>query len=186
LPLLVLHHAPLLVQPCLRDGAEQVAHPVRLEEQREVEGVGRDVLEVVGPVVVGRPVDVRHAHLLQRAEVLIVVVLAPVEHQMLEQVREAGPARPLVLRSDVIPQVDRYDGSLVVLVDDESQAIGQHVALERDVDRRGALRLQRSNRHDGQRRGGGHQQKRGDAGKSNAHGGVLWLWLAGRGDRMER
>jgi MFS family permease len=52
-----------------------------------------------------------------------VVVLRPFEHQVLEQVREAGAARTLVLRSDVIPDVDRDDRQRMILVDQDVEAV---------------------------------------------------------------
>ena len=44
---------------------------------------------------------------------------------MLEQVREAGLARDLVLGADVVPDVDRHDGREMVLGDDQAQAVGE-------------------------------------------------------------
>ena len=67
LALLVLHHAALLVELGLADRAEQVAHAVGLEPERQVERGGRDVLEVVGAVLVGRAVQVGGADALERA-----------------------------------------------------------------------------------------------------------------------
>ena len=92
LALLVLHDAALLVELRLVDRAEQVAHAVGLEPQREVERVLRHGLEVVGAVVVGRAVHAGRADLLERIEELAVQVLRALEHQVLEQVREAGLA----------------------------------------------------------------------------------------------
>ena len=159
LPLLVLHHAALLVELGLGDGAEQVAHAVGLEPEREVERGGRHVLEVVGAVFVRRAVQVGGADALERALELLVVVLAPVEHQVLEQVGEAGPAGALVLRADVIPDVDRDDRRLVVLVDEHGQAVRQHEPLVGDVD--GGL--------GGEWRG--EEREEGDGGPKAAHDG---------------
>ena len=143
LPLLVLDHAALLVESRLGDRAKQVAHAVGLEEQHQIERVHGDVLEVVGAVLVGGAVEVGCPDLLQRPEVILVVVLAPVEHEVLEQVGEAGPARPLVLRPHVVPHVHGDDRRLVVLMDDQRQTIGQHVAGEGDVDGRSGAGLRR-------------------------------------------
>ena len=57
LALLVLHHAALLVEHLLVDGAEQVAHAVGFHPQRHVERRGRHVLEVVGAVEPGGAVQ---------------------------------------------------------------------------------------------------------------------------------
>ncbi len=131
---LVLDDAALFVEPGLADGPLEVAHPVRFHPQDEVEGGRRDVLEVVRPVLVGRPVEVRRSDLLHRLEVVVVVVLAPVEHQVLEEVGEPRPAGLLVLRADVVPDVEGDDGRLVVLVDDQGQPVVEDEFLIRDVD----------------------------------------------------
>ncbi len=131
---LVLDDAALLVELGLGDGALEVAHAVRLHPQDEVEGRDRDVLEVVGPVLVGRAVEVGRADLLHGLEVVVVVVLAAVEHQVLEEVGEAGLAGLLVLRADVVPDVEGDDGRLVVLVDDQGQAVVEDEFLVGDVD----------------------------------------------------
>ena len=109
LPLLVLNHAALLVEFSLVDGAEQMAHPVGLEPEHHVQRGDRNVLEVVGAVLVGGAVQISGADFLQRVEVVSVEVLAAVEHQVLEQVREAGLAELLVLRACVVPDVDGHD-----------------------------------------------------------------------------
>ena len=52
-------------------------------------------------------------------------VRGALEHHVLEQVGEAGLARDLVLRADVVPDVHRRDGREVVLRDDQPEAVGQ-------------------------------------------------------------
>ena len=63
---------------------------------------------VVRPIGIGRTVE-RRARALQRLEVAVIVMLRALEHQVLEEMREARAAGLLVLRSDVIPEVDRND-----------------------------------------------------------------------------
>ena len=48
--------------------------------------------------------------------------------------REAGFAGPLVLRADVIPQVDRDDGGLVIFMDNEREAVIEYGFFVRDLD----------------------------------------------------
>ena len=62
------------------------------------------------------------------------------EHQVLEQVREAGQPGPFVLGSDVIPDADRHERRVMVLVDDDVEAVveralgeGRSIAIERRV-----------------------------------------------------
>ena len=54
------------------------------------------------------------------------------EHDVLEQVGEAGLAGDLVLRPDPVPDVDRDDGREVVLGDDQAEAVGQALVGEGD------------------------------------------------------
>jgi phage shock protein PspC (stress-responsive transcriptional regulator) len=134
LAFLVLNDAALLVELLLRHRTEQVAHAVRLHPQRHVEGRLRHHLEVVRPVLVGGSVHAGSAHAIERLEVVVVVVLAAVEHQVLEQVSEAGLAELHVGRPDVVPDVDRDDRGLVVLVHDQRQAVVQDVPRVGDGD----------------------------------------------------
>src|SRR3546814_4723876 len=62
-----------------------------------------------------------------------------VEHQVFEQVREAAAPCRLVLAAHAVPDVDRHDRRLVVLVHDHRQAVGQGELLVRDLDRCGGL-----------------------------------------------
>ncbi len=57
----------------------------------------------------------------------------PLEHHVLEQVREPGLAGDLVLRADVVPEVDRDDRGEVILGDDDSQAVGEALVAEGDL-----------------------------------------------------
>ena len=133
LPLLVLHHAALLVELGLGDGAHQVTHTVRFEPELEVQSRGRNVDEVVGAVLVGRPVEIGGSGPLQRGLKFLVVVLAAVEHQMLEEMRETGVTRLLILGAHVIPDVHRDDRGLMVFVHDHRQTVGQDEPLVRNV-----------------------------------------------------
>ena len=99
-------------------------------------------MEGVGAVGVGGPVDVGDADLFERLEVVVVEVFRAVEHEVLEQVREAGLAELFVLRADVIPQVDRDDGRFVVFMDDERQAVVEDELFVGDVDVGGLRRGQ--------------------------------------------
>ena len=52
---------------------------------------------------------------------------------MLEQVREAGLARPLVLRADVIPEVHRDDRARAIFVQQDVESVVERVLREREV-----------------------------------------------------
>ncbi len=132
----VLHDATLLVHASGVDDAEEMAHAVRFHPQRDVERGRRHVLEIIGAVFVRRAVLVGRADPLERLDVVIVEMFAAVEHQVLEQMREAGPAGPLVLGAHVVPDVHGHDGRLVVLVHQQRQAVFQDEPLIGDRDRR--------------------------------------------------
>ncbi len=137
---LVLHHVALAVDDGGRHRVEEVAHPIRFEEEREVERVGRDVDVVVGAVRFRRGV-VRAARALeQRVERPFLHVAGAFEHQVLEQVREPGPPGLLPRRPDVIPDVHRYKGDGVVLVQDHVQPVRQRELRIGDRNRSGAGR----------------------------------------------
>ena len=57
------------------------------------------------------------------------------EHQVLEQVREPGPARALARRADVVPDVDGDDRDAVILVQDHVQPVGQRELRVRHFER---------------------------------------------------
>ena len=137
LTFLVLHDTALFVEAGRVDGAKEVTHAVGLEPENAVERGDRHVLEIIRAVLVGRAVEVRGAERLDGLEVVVVVVLAAVEHEVLEQVREPGLAGLLVLRADVIPDVDGGDWRLVVLVNQKSEPVPERVLLVWNVgDRR--------------------------------------------------
>ena len=168
LALLVLDHPALLVEPGLIDRRAHVPHPVRLHPQRHVERRGRHDLEVVRAVLVRRPVHAGGADPVEGLEVVVVEVLAAVEHQVLEQVREAGLADLLVTRADVVPDVDGDDRRLVVLVDDQAQSVVEHVlrvGYVDDVGRRGSgvggLAAGRGEDQEAESRGGAEQSLHG-------------------------
>ena len=121
---LILHHVALNVQLALGQDFQQKAHPVRLQPQRQLKAVGRDVLPVVGSVRRGGAVEIR-ADLLKRVEVAGVVVLRPLEHDVFEKVGEPRLAGLFVLRADVIPHVDRRHGQRPVLGQYHVQAVGE-------------------------------------------------------------
>src|SRR5262249_22227782 len=118
LALLVLNDAALRGQNLLVEVIKQMAHALALQHENHIEGAGRYGLEEIRAVIVRGAVEIGRAdrlHLLEPA--LLVAVLAP-KHQVLEEVREPSAAGRLVLRADVVPDVDGNDWRFVVLVND--------------------------------------------------------------------
>ena len=121
LPTLVQHHVALILELGLGQRRQQIRHPVRFHPEGQVERVRRHDFPVVRAIGVRRPIQ-RRAGGLQRLKVALVVMLRPLEHQMLEQVGEAGVTRPLVLGADVIPHIDGDDRTGVIFVNEGRQA----------------------------------------------------------------
>ncbi len=123
LPLLVAHDVALVVELVLGQRRQKKAHAVTLEPQAGLEKVGRQRLEIVRAIGVGGAVG-GAARLLDVLEVhLVGHVRRALEHHVLEQVREAGLARHLVARADVIPDVDGDDGHGVIFLHQDGQAV---------------------------------------------------------------
>ena len=91
------------------------------------------------------------------------------EHHVLEQVREPGAARHLVLRADVVPDVHRDGRRRPVRRQDHRQPVRQRVGLERDLDRVGAGRRGARRRRLGGSGGDQGQEKEGCGRKSVFH-----------------
>ena len=62
------------------------------------------------------------------------MVLAAAEHEVLEEMGEAGLAGALVLGADVVPDVDGDDGRFVVLVDDQGESVFEDEFLVGNID----------------------------------------------------
>ena len=136
---LLLDRVDLVVELLLRD--HQRPHPVGLEEQREIELVGRQDLEVERPILVGRAVHAAAVHEHQIGMLAGTDVLGALEHHVLEQVREPGAALALVARADVVVHRNREDRRGVILRDDHAQPVLEAGVGELDpLDRRRAQR----------------------------------------------
>ena len=106
LPPLVLHDLALVVELLPGDTRLEEPHAVGLEPQAEIQLVRGQGLEVVGAVEPRRPVE-RAAGILNELEVVLARhMLGPLEEEMLEEVRETGPAGALVFRSHVVHDVN--------------------------------------------------------------------------------
>ena len=132
LPPFVEHDVALIRELRLGQRRQQIAHAIRFHPERQLQRVGGHDFPVVRAIRVGRSVE-RRAGGLQRMKVAAVVMLGPLEHQMLEQVREAGLSRPLVLRADVIPQVHRDDRARAVFVQEDVESVVERVFREGKV-----------------------------------------------------
>ncbi len=56
-------------------------------------------------------------------------MFAAAKHQVFEQVRKARLSALFVLRSDVIPEVDGYDGRFVIFMNNQLQTVVEREGL---------------------------------------------------------
>ena len=102
-----------------------VAMPIGFEPQHERQVLRRHRLpehrRVFGRVGVALAADARDV----RRVPFGLDVLRALEHHVLEQVREPGAARLLVLRADVIPDLGVHDRRRVIFEKDDLQPVGQ-------------------------------------------------------------
>ncbi|OPZ80333.1 MAG: hypothetical protein BWY77_01125 [bacterium ADurb.Bin431] len=134
LALLVLDYTALLVELALVNGAEEMAHAVGLHPQGDIEGRDRHVLKVIGAVLVGGAIQIGGADLLHGLEIIVIVVFAAVEHQVLEEMGETGLAGLFILGADMIPDIKGDDRGFMVLVDDDGEAVIEDEFLIGDFD----------------------------------------------------
>ena len=124
---LVLDDVPLVLHGLVVEGGEQRAHAVGLQPEGELQLVGGHGLEVVGALETGGAVE-RAARALHQFEVAVALDLArALEHQVLEEVSQAGTSLDLVAGTDVVPEAHRRDRGQVVLGEHHAQAVGQAV-----------------------------------------------------------
>ncbi len=133
LPPFVKHDVALQIELALIDLGAKIAHTVGLEpEKKRQRGRGRDV-EVIGPVLSGPGVVSTSGRFHPRIKSFGRRLLGPHEHQMLEQVREAGAPGPFHPGANVVGDVDGHLGHGVVLAENQHQAVGERCLGERDV-----------------------------------------------------
>ena len=122
-PALLFHHVPLVGERLPVDPERR--HAIGLEPQGERQIVRRQRRPehrlVVGRVGVALAAAARN----HRGVPFGRDVLRALEHQVLEQVRKPGPARLLVLRPDVIPELHVHDRRRVILRQHHRQAVGE-------------------------------------------------------------
>ena len=104
---LILDDIALVVEFGLGQRGYEAAHAVRFQKKRHFQVFRREDLVVVGPVFVRRAIDFR-SDLLEAAEMFSIFdVRGPLEHHMLEQMRQPRPARVLILGANVVHDFQR-------------------------------------------------------------------------------
>ena len=122
---LVLDDVALRVDRLRRHRIEQVAHPVGLEKQRELERVRWHVDPVIRSIVLGRSIVGAAGAFKPLVEFARLHVARAHEHQVLEEMREARTPGAFARRANVVPHIDGDDGHAVILVKDYVKAVGQ-------------------------------------------------------------
>src|SRR5262245_833253 len=109
LPTFVLDDLALIVEASLGHRRKKESHAVCLSPQCHFQSVRRHILEIVGSVRAGGPVDTRCTDSFEGLEVIHVMMLRALKHHVFEKMGEPGSAASLILRANVIPEVHRYD-----------------------------------------------------------------------------
>jgi hypothetical protein len=176
LPVLLLHHRALGAEVGLVDA--QVGEPLGLGPEQRLEMVRRHHRLVGGDVLAGEGVVLAADVLGEAVELLALHVLRALEHDVLEEMREARLAFGVVGAADVVPDLDADRRAGVALDRKQGEAV---VELALAVD--DARHLQRL----GRGRGGGARRARaeragGEAGReerdrdeAGVHAGVPGL-----------
>src|SRR3546814_6455312 len=94
----------------------QMSHAVTFKKHGNFQSGSRHRFEIIGPVEPGGAIEVRGPDLLQRFKEITGGSFRSIEHQMFEKMRKACLALGFVLRSDIIPDRNRNDGRLSVLM----------------------------------------------------------------------
>jgi hypothetical protein len=136
LPPLLQDHVALRVDVLV--GEAQVRHPVRLHPHDQGQAVLRDHLEVGGEVVAGDGVVVAAVPGHDLRELAGRDLLRALEHQVLEEVRQAGLRLRAVGGADPVPEPVRHDRRPAVRHDDDLEAVVEREGL-RVEQRRGDL-----------------------------------------------
>ena len=140
-PHLLAHHVLLVLQVLLAD--VQRPHAIGLQPDGALERIHGQGLEVVRVVEARRTIH-DAARLLHQRDVLHLLHLRrALEHHVLEQVREAGPALRLHAEADVVDDFHQGHRRGVVFADHHLQPVGQREVVHRDFEglrrrRRGA------------------------------------------------
>ncbi len=140
------HHRQLGVEPF---GIE-IGHAISFEADRHIEVIAIDHFEVVGEVGAGERVIHPAVLLDDVGELLGAVFFGAAEHQMLDQMRDAGLAEALVARSDLAEHVEGGDRRLMIFQHQDLEPVGQGLGLDLvgDACARGAASAKKQQRSD--------------------------------------
>ena len=121
--LLVLHHTALQVQNLLANRVVKVPHAVALRKQRIIQRRHRNIFKIVRAVFIRCAIQVGGANPLHRLDIAAGQMLTAAKHQMFKEVREPCLTGLLILRPNVVPNVQSHNRRLVVFVNNHSQSV---------------------------------------------------------------
>jgi hypothetical protein len=87
-----------------------------------------NALEIIGAIGICCAID-SGTHRLEFFKILTRIVLGALKHQMLKQMGKTGATCRLVLGADVVPNIDLHNRQIVVLGQNNRQAIFKGVHL---------------------------------------------------------
>src|SRR5258706_4120424 len=131
--LFVLDYAALEIEFFLVQDWKQMSHAVAFREKHIVQHGCGNVFKIIGAVAVGGAIQVGGADTFHGIDIGVVEIFAAAEHEVFEEVGEAGFAGLFIFRTDVIPGVYSNDGRFVVLVNHDREAVGQHKLGVRNI-----------------------------------------------------
>jgi hypothetical protein len=100
-------------------------------------------LEIIGAIEPGGAVPIGGAHFAQGFDQVRHVLGAVEEHDVFEEVREAGLTLRLILGADIVPSSNRNDRRLAILMHEHGQAVIERETLIRNLDAFEQLRHRR-------------------------------------------
>src|SRR5262249_14012121 len=123
-----LYRVALIVE--IRFIDHQTAHAISFDKESQIKLIGRQRFKIGGAIFVSGAVHDATVIEDEIVDLAITDIFRSLEHHMLEQVSEAGAALTLVSRADVVGDVHRNHGSIVILHGDYPQPVGEFGFLE--------------------------------------------------------
>ena len=129
---LVFDDAALRFERVGVDVVEEIGHPIALQPERELELTRGDGLAVDGVLDARLALDIGRSDALEVPEEHVLAdVTRALEHEVLEEMRQAVEMRRVVLRADPVGEAQGDDREAIVRIEHDLEPVGQGVALER-------------------------------------------------------
>ncbi len=143
-PPLFLHCIALIVE--IGGADDERAHAIGFEKQAEVELIGGERLKIIRAIFGGGAVHLAAIVFDQDHVLAFTNILRTLKHHVFEQMREPGPALPLIVRPDVVSDRNGVSGRGVILRQHYTKPVIELMLLDGNLERFG-LRLRLDERH---------------------------------------